>query len=48
MIPKEKLPDICYCPCCCLSDDPADSEEVDSYNRCYECICKWRWDPEAH
>lgn len=53
-IPKEKLPYICYCPCCCLSDDPEDSAEYPpwegaepTYNRRYDCSCKQRWTSEG-
>lgn len=37
----------CYCACCCLSDDPADScdkaADHGPYNRRYDCSCKQRW-----
>lgn len=50
MIPPEKRSVLCYCPCCCLSDSPADSCEhpleyapTDLYNPRTDCSCKRRW-----
>lgn len=50
MIAPENLAKLCYCRCCCLSDDPTDSTETVPfegatflYNRRTDCSCKWRW-----
>ena len=49
MIPPERLNQICYCSCCCLSDGPEDSEMITyspgetPWNRRIDCSCKWRW-----
>lgn len=51
MIPEKDRRRLCYCRCCCLSEDPKDSD-TDSfsrdgadrgYNRRTDCSCKVRW-----
>lgn len=48
MIPLESQSYVCFCPCCCLSGDPAhsDTEPLHNgipYNRRMDCSCKLHW-----